>query len=275
MARVLGLDHSALVRELAVNGFKTIELGGDLGMLFPHTFEPAAINKLGELKETLGLTYTLHLPLWSIETSTLHTPVRLGSVEAIIQNMQAVQPLQPEVYVMHATGALAAEFYRMRLPDLARSWMMRHFQNGARQSINSLLQLTEMPSRQLAIETVEFPLDLTLELAEEFDLSICFDTGHVLSGFSGPLDLFDALELCLPRLAEIHLHDSPQWKPGSGIVYGKDHKPLGTGDLDVVRLLDRLQSAQFTGPIIFELRLQEALASMDVVRSLRPDYIES
>ena len=38
LARILGFSHAGLVRSLAEHGFNPIELGGDLGMLLPHTF---------------------------------------------------------------------------------------------------------------------------------------------------------------------------------------------------------------------------------------------
>ena len=95
----------------------------------------------------------------------------------------------------------------------------------------------------------------------------------MLSGFSGDVEFFDAVELCLPRLAEIHLHDAPIPASQQAIVYGKDHSILGTGDLDIPRFLDRLAAAEFNGPIIFELEIEEALASLDVVRAIRPDVI--
>jgi sugar phosphate isomerase/epimerase len=183
--------------------------------------------------------------------------------------IRATQSLAPECYVLHATGALAAEFYRMDLPDLAKGLLLRQFQGYARQSIQTILDETGLPSRQLAIETIEFPLDLTLELAEDLDLSLCLDTGHVLAGFSGSLNLAEALERCLPRLAEVHLHDAPRPGPGGEIGYGQDHRPLGTGDLDVKWFLDRLAEVQFNGPIIFELTVEEALASLEVIRRER------
>ena len=102
---------------------------------------------------------------------------------------------------------------------------------------------------------------------------MCFDTGHVLVGFSGPIDLFDALEQCLPRLSEVHLNDGPWQGPERNIGYGKDHLPLGTGDLDVSRLLDVLMTAQFQGPLIFELSLTESLGSLELIRRLRPDAL--
>ncbi len=270
IAHLGGLNYAALIRSLAEAGFTAIELGGDLSLFFPQTFNAESIEQLAALKQELGLTYTLHLPLWSLEPSTPFEPVRSGSVQVLIDSIKATLPLDPEVYVMHATGALAAEFSRMQLPDLAKMLVLRQFQSRAEQSLATILSETGIPSRQLAIETIEFPFDLTLELAENLDLSICLDTGHVIVGFSGPVTVDQVLEQSKDRLAELHLHDGPWQGPKRVIGYGKDHRPLGQGDLDVGSLLDKLQAMQFEGPIIFELQLHEALDSLSTLRDLRP-----
>jgi sugar phosphate isomerase/epimerase len=268
MANIAGFDHAALAKSLFDKGFNPIELGGDLGMFLQHAYNEAAIERLKALKAE-DVTYTVHLPLWSVEPSTPLTPVRKGSVEAVVNAVKATLPLEPEVYVLHATGALAAEFYNMKISEMARLLILRQFQNGARESLKTILAETGIPSRKLAVETIEFPLDLTLELAEEMDLSVCLDTGHVLAGFPGWFDFFEVVERVLPRLAEVHLHDSrkmPQGQRG----YGEDHKPLGTRDLDLGHFLDRLAEANFQGPLVFELTVDEALESMKVIRSVRP-----
>jgi sugar phosphate isomerase/epimerase len=272
MNNIMSFNHAALAKDLAAKGFNPIELGGDLGMFLPHAFNEQAIENLRALK-TEGMSYTVHLPLWSIEPSTPQSAVRKGSVEAVVQAVRATLPLEPEVYVFHATGALAAEFYNMKISEMARMLILQQFQNGARESLKAILAETGIPSRQLAIETIEFPLDLMLELAEELDLSICFDTGHVLAGFPGWTEFFDALEKCLPRIAEIHLHDSRR-APDGVRGYGEDHKPLGHGDLALGRLLDRLSEANFQGPLVFELKVDEAQASLAVVRAIRPDLVQ-
>jgi len=270
LAHVAGFDHTDHVHSLINYGFDPIELSGDLAIFLPHTFQVPSIESLAALKAETGATFTVHLPLWSVEPSTPQKPVREGSTQALINCIIATLPLQPEVYVLHATGALAAEFYRMQIPDIARTFLMRQFQAGATESIKQILSETGLTSRKLAIETIEFPFDLTLELAQDLDLSICFDTGHVLVGFSGPVDFFDALEQSLPRLAEVHLHDGP-WQGAEQIIgYGKDHQALGKGDLELGRFLDRLVDAYFDGPVIFELATSEALQSLEVVRKLRP-----
>lgn len=267
------LDHSNIIRGLASYGFNPIELGGDLALFLPHTFKEVAVERLSNLKKELNIGYTLHLPVWSVELSTPLDPVRQGSVKTTIEAIKSAQVLEPEVYVFHATGALAAEFSRMRIPEPARTMVLSQFLSRARESIVQILAKTDISSRMLAIETVEFPLELTLSLAEEFNLSICFDTGHVLAGFSGPVNFFDVLERCLPRLTEIHLHDGACQDPENQNGYGRDRLRLGAGDLDIPRFLDRLQAAHYNGPIIFELMVEEANPSRELLRSLRPEIV--
>jgi sugar phosphate isomerase/epimerase len=270
LSSIMSFDHAGLARSLADKGFNPVELGGDLGMFLPHAFGPESIQKLAALKAG-GFAYTVHLPLWSVEPSTPLAPVRKGSVEAVVDAIRKTEPLEPEVYVLHATGALAAEFYNMKISETARTLILRQFQGGGRESLRTILAETGLPTRKLAIETVEFPLDLTLELAEEFDTSICLDTGHVLAGFPGWFDFFEVVERLLPRLAEVHLHDCRRMPAGQR-GYGEDHKPLGQGDLELGRFLDRLNEANFGGPLVFELNVDEALESLKIVQSVRPQY---
>ena len=271
MDNILTFDHAALAQRLFEQGFNPIELTGDMGMFLPHAYQPEAIGKLKALM-SCGLGYTVHLPLWSVEPSTPLTPVRQGSLQAVVDCIRTTQPLEPECYILHATGALAAEFYNMKISEAARLIVLRQFQAGARESIKSILAQTGIPSRRLAIETIEFPLEMTLELADELDLSLCLDTGHVLAGFPGWFDFFEVVEKVLPRLVEVHLHDSRCMPPGQR-GYGEDHKPLGTRDLDLGRLLDRLSQAGFQGPCILELSVPEALESLQFIKSHHPQYI--
>ena len=259
---IKNFDRSRMITGLVQEGFNLIELGGDLGLFFPTAYDHQNIQRLLAIKEALGISYSLHLPLWSVEPSTPLEPVRLGSVQAILDIINATKPLDPEVYVLHATGALAAEFYRMNLPDNVKSLVLKQFQLGAVNSIKAILEESGIYSRKLAIETIEFPFDLTMEIAELLDLSICLDTGHVLAGFSGSISIPDVFKACAHRLAEIHLHDSPNFLKTGQLGYGKDHQALGKGDLDIEHLFQLIKQNNFTGPIIFELTVEEAQRSI-------------
>ena len=92
LANITAFDHADLVSKLAGAGFNPIELGGDLSLFLPHTFSPAAIEKLLELKAK-GITYTVHLPLWSVEPSTPLRPVRRAS--ALAQPAIEREPARP------------------------------------------------------------------------------------------------------------------------------------------------------------------------------------
>ena len=269
----LDVDVAAQVAQLADLGFQLIELNPDLTIFFPHCYNLAAIERLRKLKEERHLAYTVHLPLWSLEPSTPMDMVRAGSVDTLVDAVLRLAPLEPEVYVLHATGALAAEFSRMKALEPMRPLVMSLFAAQARRSIEQLLERTGLPSRRVAVETVEFPFDLTLDLAEAFDLSMCLDAGHVLAGYTTGVSLFEALERTLPRLAEVHLHDAYRRELSDGMVRMADHLPLGKGDLPLESFLDQLASARFAGPIIFELTIEEAKESLDAIRALRPAYI--
>ena len=80
-------SHQDLIGQIVSTGFKCIELSGDLEILLPHLYTLSSIKNLRELKSQLGVTFTVHLPLWSVETSTLLEPVREGSVMSIIEHI--------------------------------------------------------------------------------------------------------------------------------------------------------------------------------------------
>jgi len=50
--------------------------------------------------------------------------------------------------------------------------------------------------------------------------------------------------------------------------YGKDHQPLGTGDLNVKEFLKALTEGGFSVPIIFELTVDEAKDSLDYLKRI-------
>lgn len=270
MSELMKFSHAQLAEKLFNKGFNPIELGGDLAMFLPQSYSTQTLEELLELKEARGVEYTMHLPLWSVETSTPQQHVRRGSAQALIDIIKTTLPLNVERYVIHATGSLASEFTAMDLPEVGKAIILRQFQTGALESLQTIIRETGIDSRLLAVETVEFPFDLTWELAEQANTSICLDVGHVMSGFSGPVDLFEVLEKVLPRLGEIHLHDSPYWRKEGKVVYHRDHSVLGTGDLDVWHLLHRVQEAAPQTPLIFELTLEEAIQSMQYVSNVAP-----
>jgi len=272
-ASALNVDVAGQVKHLADLGFRLIELNPDLTIFFPRCYDLPAVERLREIKAEHQLEYTVHLPLWSLEPSSPVQMVREGAVDTLVDAVLRLTPLEPEVYVLHATGALAAEFMHMQALEGVRPLVMGLFFTQAQRSIAQLLERTGLPSRRLAIETIEFPFDLTQRLAETLDLSMCLDTGHVLAGYTTGVSLAEALERALPRLAEVHLHDGYRRELPEGRVQIADHLALGLGDLPLQAFLEQLSVAGFSGPIIFELTVEQAQASLQAIRAVRPSLV--
>jgi len=116
---------------------------------------------------------------------------------------------------------------------------------------------------------VEFPFKLSREIVDQFTLSICFDTGHLLAGYSGEYSVMGFLKKHLDRIVEIHLHDGFHREKNGNIVK-RDHLPIGSGDLRVSELMGCLDEAGFKGPMVFELGFDEAKHSLEVIREQCP-----
>ncbi|HDN18132.1 MAG TPA: sugar phosphate isomerase/epimerase [Candidatus Bathyarchaeota archaeon] len=250
-----------LIELIYSSGFKIAELTLDMVYAAPGAFSPKNIKTLREVKESYDISYTAHLPLWSIEPASPVPHIREASVKAMAATVPLVEELEPECYVIHATGALASEFNRMKLPEDVKSVINTHFNQFALDSVNKFLELTDLEPKRVATETVEFPYLLTLELAEKLGLSVCLDTGHVLAGFPGTTDLMKVFEACSSLLGEIHLHDA--WNKDGRF---QDHLQLGLGDMNIELFFKKLTAIEFNGPIVLELPLEKAVKSIKLLK---------
>ncbi len=265
-------DFAEIVRLTHEQGFSLMELTLDLGYVLPGALSDQQISNLLEAKEDLDLAYTAHLPLWSIEPASPNSFIREASVACLADAVRLAEPLEPEVYVVHNAGWIGAEFSEFDIGGPDQPVISSIMGNIAEQSIRELIQQTKVSSKKFALESIEFPFEITWNIAERLDTSICLDTGHVLSGQSGSTDVVDFVERYHSRLLEIHLHDGSLTRvEGKRFPY-YDHKILGQGDLPIVEFLTALDDHGFTGPIIFELNREEAHESLKVIRKLLPDF---
>ena len=260
-----------IIRGAREQGFSLMEVTMDVGFVLPGGLTEQTVMTLKALKEELGLTYTAHLPLWAIEPASPNEIMREASLKCLIKAAELVRPLDPEVLVLHATGALAAEFSRLQVSPLIRNIITDQFASMAEQSVREFLKRTKLPSRKIALENIEFPFEGTWRIAERLDTSITFDTGHLLAGYSGPIEVVDFVKRYYSRIREIHLHDGGHNPLGEGVIRRFDHQALGTGALPIEALLTELQRRRYKGAIIFELTQRQALESLEVIRKRLPD----
>ncbi|MFW9778095.1 MAG: cobamide remodeling phosphodiesterase CbiR [Candidatus Heimdallarchaeota archaeon] len=251
------------------NEFKHFEITADLAYVLPGLLTPDVVTGLRTYKDEHNYTCSVHLPLWSVELASPIPHIQQASIDCMIESIELTKPLNPTCWVIHATGGIVSEFTSFDLPDFAKELMNNTFADRASENLAQILEKTRIDSRKLAVENVEFPFRFMDNLIAELDLGICFDTGHLLAGFSGQWGdngIIDFFETYKDRIAELHLHDgasSPR----------VDHKPLGSGDLPVRGLMTSLSDAEFTGPIVLELSTEDVTKSMDFLRKHTPDVI--
>ncbi|MEM2930956.1 MAG: cobamide remodeling phosphodiesterase CbiR [Thermoproteota archaeon] len=257
------LDYAKLVRKTVESGFEHVELSTDLYYILPASFSKENIEEWVSMKDK-GTSFSVHLPIWSIELDSPVEDIRKASVNAVVKPVEILEDLKPLAYVLHVAGPLAAEVNRM---EISKNYKELFFQVLAKNASRSVKQIVScvsdmgVGSRRIALESIEFPFSKTLEIAGEFDTSICIDTGHILAGYSGEISVEEALKKSSKKLGEIHLHDAYRRIEGDRLVI-RDHLPLGAGDLNLKSFLKTLKQVDFSGPIVFELGLRDAKASL-------------
>ncbi len=265
------------VRDAAAEGFSVLELSLDAKYILDSIFTSDSITRLIEVKDELGLTYTVHLPLWSIELATFNEPVRRGSVESTVECIKATRQLEPGAYVLHATGSLAAEFSAKPYPTHLTHLICSLLSGFSMQSIDEIISQTEIDSKKLAIENYLFPFDITREIIDDLDTGICFDTAHLITHMSGTESVMEFYRTHKDRITEIHLQDGI-YSEYDGATARDDHLPLGRGIMGDSVLSDFLLALvkdDFRGPVIFELSKDEARESINHIRKVVPSSLSS
>jgi len=257
-------DYLKFCRAAVEAGFSHVELLADMHYVIPGSLREGALRELRELGEG-GVSFSVHLPVWSIELASPNPHVREASITSTVESIELLEPLEPLCYVIHLTGSLAAEFSRLSLPGEYRELVIEQLARISADSVRRILRETGVDPRLLAAENVEFPFKHTWRVIEEFDLSFCLDTGHLLAGYSGNLELLELAKSCWSRIVEVHLHDGYERRVGS-VVARRDHLPLGSGDMPVAEFYELLVERGFSGPLVFELPLRDAIKSLEVLR---------
>lgn len=260
-----------IVREVVgIEHIEVIELTMEMEHMVPGSITPEIISRLVDLKDELGHSYTVHLPIWSIELATFNDFIRSGGVESICHSIRTSEPLEPEAYVVHASGSLAAEFLRNNHSEAMHLLVCGYMTEFSMKSVEEIISKTEIDPRKLAIENIEFPFEFTHDIVDEYDTGICFDTGHTLTKQSGDESVLEFYRQHRDRIVEVHLNDGIDIKtPGKY----EDHLIIGKGELPVRDFLLELRKDDFKGPLIFELTTEEVIESLQTIKEVVPEVL--
>jgi len=170
------------------------------GATFLTTHSEAEIIALGRMCHDAGIRiYACHPPFGGqVDLSQLDETERQKAIPAMVDSLRRARLLGAECAVIHPSGGLIApEERRARLAQLMRSLEAL---TPAAQEIGIRLAIENMLPDHLGDHSAEI-----WHLAEQFDLGICFDTGHAHVTAEGVLPAFRALR---KRIIAFHLQDN-------------------------------------------------------------------
>jgi sugar phosphate isomerase/epimerase len=244
-------------------GLSAIELGMDMGIVYPTVFDAGFYTAVAELQQELGFACTAHLPFMWLDAASLNEPVRQASVDCFRRAIELTRPVEVTTYVLHLWGNTTIEIDTALANSPTRPAVFVGLMARAGRSLAEMCELVD--PRDLCVENLEAPsFDVALPLIEQHGVSICLDVGHLAYGAS---NAFDFLGQHGDRIREVHLHDFVNESAG-GHTHTRDHLALGQGQMDTTAFLRKLDEIGFDGPVILEVNNKPDLeASLEQVRS--------
>ncbi|MFZ5563951.1 MAG: cobamide remodeling phosphodiesterase CbiR [Thermodesulfobacteriota bacterium] len=163
--------------------------------------DPDEIEALKNIGHNGDVVYNVHLPI-DISIAGADAAEGRRAREAVIGLYDRVRELSPVSWTLHVPMD-AAE------PRSSRQWADR-----ACGRIEEVLACRRIPSRSMALETLDYSPFILGDIAERLDCSICLDTGHLMARGIDCKTVFDALK---DRVTIVHAH---------GVSQGRDHLAL-------------------------------------------------
>jgi len=160
------------------------------------------ISELGRLAEEFELSYNVHLPT-DISISDRDPLRQQRAVETMIQVMELVMPLDPSALILHVP--LSEESHD---EQIVKKW-----RDGVHQNLTQIKSAVERQDI-IAIETLDYPIELLEDIVLDLDLRVCLDLGHLMLYGYDVLEVFNRYAF---KTSVLHLH---------GVENGRDHATL-------------------------------------------------
>ena len=196
----------------------------------------AVIRELCRLAGEFDLSYNVHLPT-DVSISDRNPARQQRAVDTIIQVIDLVRPLEASALVLHVP--YSEESYDEQI--------LKKWRDKVHQNLNQIKSAVEKQNI-IAVETLDYPLELLEDIVLDLDLRICLDLGHLMVYDYDVLEVFNKYA---SKTSVLHLH---------GVENDRDHTTLE-------RLSDKLFKAvlqvlnKFTGVVSIEVFSFENLNS--------------
>lgn len=210
----------------------------------PSLFNPKTLRELDAIRQSSGITYTIHLPLDICPVSAAGSK-RERYRRRVVEMIEHSALLNPYAFILHLYNG--AGECRLQYS----TWLGR-----VRELCRNVAAAVPGHEHRISIENVAYPYEWNRQPVEEFGFSYCCDIGHLWSrgeAFEGFAERF------LDRTRVVHLH---------GVVSGRDHRSLESmpDKQSISIVLDRLTDV-FRGVVTLEVFREEyTIGSLNQVR---------
>ena len=117
---------------------------------------------------------------------------RQHAVDMLIRIIEQTAPLAPSSYTLHIP-------YGDSVCDTNR---ISRWQDVVGRSLEKMLT-AGIPSDLIAVETLDYPLEIIDQILSEFNLAVCMDLGHLIVD---RIDIQSVFNQYSDKVAIIHLH---------------------------------------------------------------------
>ncbi len=190
---------------------------------FPTTH---SVMELALIADEHSLTYNIHLP----------TDVSISSHDAL----EAEKAVEAVLHVNELTSSLTPSTYTLHIPYDEKDMRIETVKQWEERVYNKVGKLIDhgINSRDISVETLDYPFEILDNIIDRLDLSVCIDIGHLMVRGDDCVEIFNKY---MNRVTIIHLH---------GVEGKKDHVAL-----------DRMSKERFS-------QIQDILGSFSGVVSL-------
>ena len=150
-------------------GFSHFEIALDIFQTFPIPITQDELTKLKTLKHQKSLSFSCHLPFFSLDLAVSNQYIREGTQNAFINAYKSLRDLEKDIdcYVIHPIGENTTEMLRFMGNFPISSAGVDLCTQYAIQGIQILLKETGINPNKIAIENLKFPLESTLGIIKE------------------------------------------------------------------------------------------------------------
>ena len=184
--------------------------------------------ELVQLSENLNLTYNIHLPT-DISISDPDPKKQQRAVDILMRVIDQTADLSPSTCTLHVPYTeISFE------EDTIRGWL-----DGVCNHLETLLARGIAPEK-LAIETLDYPIEIFARIIEKLNTAVCLDVGHLMvHGY----DIHSIFNTYSELTSIIHLH---------GVDNRKDHLALDQLSETLLRRIISILK-NFTGTLSLEV----------------------